>query len=260
MDARTRGSPNRSIVRRLPGFSVALKHRGAGARQFQLLRAIGQRILFPLAQLNSTTRSSGLTSPRSSAERQPASTAPPSGQNSMPSSRATSSTACRIESSSTAMAAPPLSRTARRIRKSPTALGTQIPDCRRRRAFPALGELVAPFERADDRCAAGRLDRVHARALRPDQACGLELVEALPHANQAGAAAGRIEDRVRQGPAELLGKLEPHHFLALEAVRLLEGRAVEPAALGRPFADQAARTRRSDRPPPTRARRKPRFR
>src|SRR4029077_754490 len=44
-----------------------------------------------------------------------------------------------------------------------------------------------------------------------------------------GAAARRIEDRVRQGPAELFRKLEAHGLLALDAIGLLEGRGIEPA-------------------------------
>ena len=40
---------------------------------------------------------------------------------------ATSSSARRMSSSSTAIAKPPLSRTARRIRKSPIAAGTRMP-------------------------------------------------------------------------------------------------------------------------------------
>ncbi len=75
----------------------------------------------------------------------------------------------------TASAAPPLSRTARRIRKSPTALGTRMPVADRRCAFPALGELLAMLERADDRRAAIGLDRdtcagASGRSARPPRA------------------------------------------------------------------------------------------
>src|SRR5207249_4561380 len=47
------------------------------------------------------------------------------------------------------------------------------------------------------------------------------LGERLPHTDQARAAAGRVEDHVRESPAELLGEFEAHRLLALQAVRLL---------------------------------------
>ena len=62
-----------------------------------------------------------------------------------------------------------------------------------------------------------------------DPADGLHLVEGLPHADQAGAAAGRIDDPVGQAPVELLGQLVAHRLLALDAVRLLQRRDVVPA-------------------------------
>ena len=68
----------------------------------------------------------------------------------------------------------------------------------------------------------------------------LEFVECLPHADQAGAAAGRVEDDVGQPPAELLGELEAHRLLALDAVRLLERRDVEPAHALAPLGDAPA--------------------
>src|SRR3546814_17705726 len=54
----------------------------------------------------------------------------------------------------------------------------------------------------------------------------------LPHADQAGAAAGRVEDHVGHLPAELFGEFQAHRLLALDPVRLLQGRGVEPAHLG----------------------------
>ena len=100
--------------------------------------------------------------------------------------------------------------------------------------------LVALLEGAHHRRAAGRLHRDHARALLADEADRLEFGERLPHADQAGAAAGRIEDHVGHLPAELLGELEPHRLLALDPVRLLERRDVEPADLGLALADDLA--------------------
>ncbi len=73
-----------------------------------------------------------------------------------------------------------------------------------------------------------------------DEADGLELGERLPHADQPGAAAGRIEDDVRHLPAELLGELEPHRLLALDPIRLLQRRGVEPADLFLALRDQLA--------------------
>src|SRR5262249_18515148 len=99
------------------------------------------------------------------------------------------------------------------------------------RVFPARRMLLAGFEGLHHRRAAGGLHRNHARALFADEADGLELSECLPHADQAGAATGWIEDNVRNLPAELLGKLEAHRLLALDPVRLLQGRGVEPAKL-----------------------------
>src|SRR5206468_3460687 len=96
------------------------------------------------------------------------------------------------------------------------------------------------LEGTHDWRAALRLDRVHARALGTDQPDRLQFLERFPHANEAGAAAGRIENRVRQLPAQLLRKLESHHFLALEAVRLLQSRAVEPQPLRSALPDQRA--------------------
>src|SRR6185503_6527485 len=61
----------------------------------------------------------------------------------------------------------------------------------------------------------------------------LQLVEDLPHPDDPDAAAGRVEDRVRHLPAELLDDLEAHRLLALDAVGLAAGASMEPAvALG----------------------------
>ena len=236
---------------RLPGFTRlwALETRsGLASVKLQLRRPIRQRVFVavraveqqhPLVLADQALASAPCA--------MPASTAPPSGQNRKPSSCAASSTACRIASSDTAIAAPPLSRTARRIRKSPTALGTRIPVATVAGMLPPLGELVALLKRTNHRRAAFGLDRIHPRPLGADEPDRLQLVERLPHADEAGTAAGRIEDRVRQLPAELLGKLETHHLLALEAIRLLQGRAVEPQSLAPRPCRPAPRIRRSGR-------------
>ena len=63
--------------------------------------------------------------------------------------------------------------------------------------LPARRMFFAGVEGADDRRTAFCLDREHLRTLRTDPAEGFEFVEGLPHADQAGAAAGGIEDGVR---------------------------------------------------------------
>src|SRR5262249_61874664 len=105
---------------------------------------------------------------------------------------------------------------------------------------PARGMLVPGSKTPPHRPTAASLHRHHARALLADEADGFELGKCLPHADQAGAAAGRIEDDIGHLPAELLDKLESHRLLALDAIRLLERRGVEPADLGLAFADDLA--------------------
>ena len=106
-----------------------------------------------------------------------------------------------IASSSTAMAKPPLSRTARRIRKSPTACGTRMPAaivC----AFSQRAACSTPSSKARTigaqpaACTATMRGRFVA-----DEADRLQLGERLPHADQPGAAAGRIEDRRPAAPS-----------------------------------------------------------
>ena len=108
------------------------------------------------------------------------------------------------------------------------------------RILPAWGMLLPLFPGADHRRAAGGLHRHHARAPGADEADGLQLGEGLPHADQAGAAAGGIEDDVRHLPPQLFGQFQPHGLLALDPVGLLEGRDVEPAGLGLALADDLA--------------------
>ncbi len=108
------------------------------------------------------------------------------------------------------------------------------------RVLPARRMLLARVEGAHDGRAACRLHRHHARPLGAHEADRFEFGERLPHADEAGAAAGRIEDHVRHVPAELLGKLEAHGLLALDAIRLLERRGVEPADFRRALGDDLA--------------------
>src|SRR5580704_18973759 len=108
------------------------------------------------------------------------------------------------------------------------------------RVLPARRVLLARLVGAHHRRAARGLHRDHARALVADEADRLHFGKRLPHADQAGAAAGRIEDDVGYGPAELLGELQAHRFLAFDAIRLLQGRDVEPADFLFALADDLA--------------------
>ena len=114
----------------------------------------------------------------------------------------------------------------------PAAIGVRV--------LPARRVLLARLVGAHHRRAARRLHRHHARALLADEADRLELRERLPHADEPGAAAGRIEDDVGHLPAELLGEFEPHRLLALDPIRLLQRRGVEPADLRLALADDLA--------------------
>ena len=84
--------------------------------------------LRPVAQLKRTAVSLGEIWPLSSAISYAASVAAPSGHSSSPSCFAHSSAVLRIRSSSTIVHQPSDSRTARMMRKSPTAMGTRMPE------------------------------------------------------------------------------------------------------------------------------------
>ena len=106
--------------------------------------------------------------------------------------------------------------------------------------FPTLSMFLARLIGADDGRTAACLYRIHARALGADPAQPLHLVERLPHADQAGAAASRIEDRIGQFPAQLSGQFQAHRLLALDPIGLLQRREVEPASLRRAAPDDRA--------------------
>src|SRR5215217_5938215 len=105
-------SPGNFGCRGLLVYGLLTSDAGCASSSFSRFDLSGNGYLFALAQLNRSTRSSPRTHPQRSALRHAASTAPPSGQNRNPSARAATSTACRMCSSDTAIAAPPLSRTA----------------------------------------------------------------------------------------------------------------------------------------------------
>jgi len=68
-------------------------------------------------------------------------------------------------------------------------------------------------ESAGDGGAAFRLDADQARALRPDPAQRLHLVEGFPHADQPRSAAGGVKDHVGQRLVQRLGDLVAHKVL-----------------------------------------------
>ena len=68
----------------------------------------------------------------------------------------------------------------------------------------------------------------------------LQLLERLPHADEADAAAGGVDDDVRERALELLRQLVSHRLLAFDAVRLLQGRHLEPPVLRRVLRDEGA--------------------
>src|SRR5262249_11674243 len=106
--------------------------------------------------------------------------------------------------------------------------------------LPARRVLDAFLISAHHGRATRRLHGHHARPFAAYKSDRLELGEGLPHPDQAGAAASRIEDHVRHIPAKLLGQFEPHRLLAFDAIRLLQGRGVEPADLLLALADDLA--------------------
>jgi hypothetical protein len=107
--------------------------------------------------------------------------------------------------------------------------------------FEGLCVPFAGVKRADDGGAARGLHADHAGhffALEP--AHFAQLIEGLPHADEAGAAACWVEDHVGQAPFALLCEFEAHRFFALDAVRLFERRDVEPVHRRIAFADDFA--------------------
>src|SRR3979411_2892690 len=108
------------------------------------------------------------------------------------------------------MAKPLLWRTARRIRKSPIACGTRMPEAMVW-ASSQRAACSVPFSKARTIGAqpAACTATIRGRPPRPgrgaDESVGLEFAERLPHPDQTGAAAGRIEDHIRHVPTELFG-------------------------------------------------------
>ena len=107
-------------------------------------------------------------------------------------------------------------------------------------SIPWFREAIAGVVGQHDGGTALRLDREHARTAGADHVQRLQLLERLPHPDDAGASAGGIHDRIGQLPAELLGKLEAHGLLAFDAVRLLQRAEVDGAELVANHAGQAS--------------------
>src|SRR5438477_607651 len=92
--------------------------------------------------------------------------------------------------------------------------------CNERQSSDLCRQLSA---RERTRRASGRLRRHEPRSrIRAQEADLAQLVERLPHADEADTAASRIHDDVRQFPAELLSEFEAHRLLSLDPVRLLQ--------------------------------------
>ena len=112
----------------------------------------------------------------------------------------------------------------------------------RRRALPRLAPSRSPCSNARTIGAqpSACTDTIRGRCAGVDPADALDLLERLPHADHAGAAAGRIDDPVGPLPVHLLGELVGHRLLAFDAVRLLQRRHVVPAERPAVFGGDAA--------------------
>ena len=101
----------------------------------------------------------------------------------------------------------------------------------RRWILPRSRLRLARRECADDRRASVGLrdDHVRERDVLRQPSSVAHFLEHLPHADQPSAAACRVDDMRRQRPAELLGELDAHRLLPLDAVRLAQGRDIEVA-------------------------------
>src|SRR5205823_5858957 len=97
------------------------------------------------------------------------------------------------------------------------------------RIGPGLRLVGSLGERLDDRRTTLGLSGNEAWLFRVEPADRSELVECLPHADEADAAAGRVHDHLWHAPSELFRKLEPHRFLTFNAIGLAQGRRVVPA-------------------------------
>ena len=103
--------------------------------------------------------------------------------------------------------------------------------------LPACRDFGAGLPGAYHGRAARRLDHVHSRPPAPfHPAQGFHLLERLPHTDQAGPAARRIDDRIRKARTQLLEELVAHRFFSFDAIRLSQSRHIEVTRLLRPVA------------------------
>src|SRR6185369_3755133 len=89
--------------------------------------------------------------------------------------------------------------------------------------LPHLARRCAFLKRLDDRRASSGLHGNHAWTLRADPAQLFHFTKRFPHADHSNSAARRVDDRVRQRPAHLLGHFVTHRLFALCAKRLFQG-------------------------------------
>ena len=108
------------------------------------------------------------------------------------------------------------------------------------RILPALRCRLVFGERFHDRRATAGLNRYHARSRAADPAEFFEFGKCLPHADEAGAAAGGIDDHIRKTPIQLFSNLIAHGLLAFHAIRLFQGRDIKPAFASFFLGDDAA--------------------
>jgi hypothetical protein len=85
---------------------------------------------------------------------------------------------------------------------------------------PRLDSVRAGLDRSYQGRTAVSLDRIQPRPSGADPPESLQFVKTLGQADQAGAPAGGIDDDFGQVPVELLGQLEAHRLLALDAIGL----------------------------------------
>ncbi len=97
------------------------------------------------------------------------------------------------------------------------------------RIGPGLGAILAFEECLGDRRATSGLHRHESRpAAARNPAEAFHFIERLPHADQAGAAAGGIDHHVGSLALELLDQLERHGLLAFDAIAApCRGRNIE---------------------------------
>ena len=148
----------------------------------------------------------------------------------MPSPICSSRAAPTSASSLTAIAPPPL---AQRAEHQPVAQRARHAQSRGDGLGirPGLDALRAGLERLHDGRAAARLYGIHPRQRSTQPSRLAQLLERLPHPDETGATAGRIDDRVGKLPAKLLRQLEAERLLSLDAIGLAQRRDVDRAGV-----------------------------